>query len=108
MLEWYVLYALQHDYDYDYDDEYDYVYNGLRPIFIILTAIVMAMITFPFHPVVGVWEVLCSAASTGIKEGPSPFPRVHGRCADTTPAGHSTRGGDHIPRVTYFHIYTYL
>ena len=31
----------------------------------------MAMITFPFHPVVGVWEVLCSAASTGIKEGPS-------------------------------------
>ena len=36
--------------------------------------IVVAVITFPFHPVVGVWEVLCSAASTGIKEGPSPLP----------------------------------
>ena len=69
----------------------------------------MAVITFPFYPVVGVWEVLCSQAISGIKEGPSPFPSGYtGGVLILLQLVMVLRGEDHIPRVTYFHLYIYL
>ena len=98
--------ALYHAYDYDY--EYDYIYDGLRPIFIILTAHRSGYDNLSLSSRRGVWEVLCSQISLDYTGRPL-----------TTPIGYTggvlillqldiaLRGEDHIPRVTYFYIYIY-